>query len=349
MAKRYRKNKGGEGGLIIIGLIIAFAIFLIKIILYLIPIALFIYIIYQYSLWHEKRLKFYNNNFDEFYQKELKYKLQISLAILICTTGFIIFFIRPIIGFLILLVGLFFIPSIDNFLTQKFRENYNLKIKGLAIASLIATSLYSNHYYNNQAAIKFKEDEIIQKELEKEKKLNEEILSKKTDSLNNYLDLADKELAKNNLSKAKKNIEKAKALSINNDRIFVSEGVLYEKSKNYKEAINTFLKIQNDSYNYSDAQYHIGYCYLNSKEKDNALGYLKEASNLNNKKASKLYFSLVPKPKIVKQNFSGSQKRKKRNTGVRYASKVYIRGPRGGCYYINSNGNKTYVDRSLCN
>jgi hypothetical protein len=27
----------------------------------------------------------------------------------------------------------------------------------------------------------------------------------------------------------------------------------------------------------------------------------------------------------------------------------YIRGPRGGCYYINSGGNKTYVDRSLCN
>ncbi len=25
-----------------------------------------------------------------------------------------------------------------------------------------------------------------------------------------------------------------------------------------------------------------------------------------------------------------------------------IRGRRGGCYYINRNGNKTYVDRSLC-
>lgn len=23
-------------------------------------------------------------------------------------------------------------------------------------------------------------------------------------------------------------------------------------------------------------------------------------------------------------------------------------GPRGGCYYINSNGNQTYVDRSCC-
>lgn len=26
----------------------------------------------------------------------------------------------------------------------------------------------------------------------------------------------------------------------------------------------------------------------------------------------------------------------------------YYTGPRGGCYYINRNGNKTYVDRSVC-
>ena len=32
------------------------------------------------------------------------------------------------------------------------------------------------------------------------------------------------------------------------------------------------------------------------------------------------------------------------NTG-----KVYIRGPRGGCYYYSSSGRKVYVDRSLCN
>lgn len=31
-----------------------------------------------------------------------------------------------------------------------------------------------------------------------------------------------------------------------------------------------------------------------------------------------------------------------------YSSQSYHLGPRGGCYYINSNGNKTYVDRSLC-
>lgn len=33
----------------------------------------------------------------------------------------------------------------------------------------------------------------------------------------------------------------------------------------------------------------------------------------------------------------------------RSPSRYYIRGPRGGCYYINRNGNKTYVDRSMCN
>jgi hypothetical protein len=29
--------------------------------------------------------------------------------------------------------------------------------------------------------------------------------------------------------------------------------------------------------------------------------------------------------------------------------RVYYTGPKGGCYYINKNGNKTYVDHSFCN
>lgn len=35
-----------------------------------------------------------------------------------------------------------------------------------------------------------------------------------------------------------------------------------------------------------------------------------------------------------------------RTTGV---DRGYIRGPRGGCYYISGSGRKVYVDRSLCN
>lgn len=39
------------------------------------------------------------------------------------------------------------------------------------------------------------------------------------------------------------------------------------------------------------------------------------------------------------------QTKKKKNKSRR----VYHRGPRGGCYYYNSRGNKQYVSRSLCN
>ncbi len=33
----------------------------------------------------------------------------------------------------------------------------------------------------------------------------------------------------------------------------------------------------------------------------------------------------------------------------KHNGKQLYTGPRGGCYYYNSNGNKTYVDRSECN
>lgn len=48
----------------------------------------------------------------------------------------------------------------------------------------------------------------------------------------------------------------------------------------------------------------------------------------------------------TKNNSQKSSKNKKKNSST---SRKYITGPRGGCYYINSNGNKVYVDRSLCN
>jgi len=37
-----------------------------------------------------------------------------------------------------------------------------------------------------------------------------------------------------------------------------------------------------------------------------------------------------------------------RTCGFHNGNQLY-KGPQGGCYYINSNGNKTYVDRSKCN
>lgn len=69
---------------------------------------------------------------------------------------------------------------------------------------------------------------------------------------------------------------------------------------------------------------------------DGTWEYVKDkstSSNINQFKST----SYSPSPRKTNTSKSSS------------SSRNYIRGPRGGCYYINSNGNKTYVDRSMCN
>lgn len=70
---------------------------------------------------------------------------------------------------------------------------------------------------------------------------------------------------------------------------------------------------------------------------------LKEADkkSINSKRTnSTSYSSALSNSKATNSTY-------KRKTYQSY--RTYYRGPKGGCYYINSNGNKSYVDRSLCN
>ncbi|MCL7987634.1 hypothetical protein M8998_06755 [Sphingobacterium sp. lm-10] len=55
--------------------------------------------------------------------------------------------------------------------------------------------------------------------------------------------------------------------------------------------------------------------------------------------------SAPPNPTSIKKGSSDNKK----SSSTAEPTRRYIRGPRGGCYYINRNGNKTYVDRSMCN
>jgi hypothetical protein len=45
---------------------------------------------------------------------------------------------------------------------------------------------------------------------------------------------------------------------------------------------------------------------------------------------------------------SSSSSGTKSNCGSHNGKQLFL-GPQGGCYYINSNGNKEYVSRSECN
>lgn len=62
------------------------------------------------------------------------------------------------------------------------------------------------------------------------------------------------------------------------------------------------------------------------------------------------YHTRRPGP-VRKSSASSHRDRASRpSAGHRYAAtgRAYITGPRGGCYYINANGRKVYVDHSYC-
>lgn len=56
-----------------------------------------------------------------------------------------------------------------------------------------------------------------------------------------------------------------------------------------------------------------------------------------------------PEPSPLPSKAATSSARSSAPTYRTESYRTYYRGPRGGCYYINGNGNKTYVDRSMCN
>ncbi len=80
------------------------------------------------------------------------------------------------------------------------------------------------------------------------------------------------------------------------------------------------------------------------------------SKNVNKEKKAVTHTNFAKKNNIVtvqsgKTSTTKKTKNVKKNSQNKSAyssGRYYIRGPRGGCYYINSNGNKTYVGRSLC-
>jgi hypothetical protein len=81
---------------------------------------------------------------------------------------------------------------------------------------------------------------------------------------------------------------------------------------------------------------------------NNYLGYIKAKDIRQIKRVREL--KLVKKSENKYSNTLPSQKKTKKTFKKRRTySKTYFRGPRGGCYYINAKGNKSYVSRNLCN
>lgn len=75
--------------------------------------------------------------------------------------------------------------------------------------------------------------------------------------------------------------------------------------------------------------------------------------NLNNKKQKELEYKNAQESSDENSSviYSTTKKQQTKKDKFRSSSGYYqyYRGPKGGCYYINSNGKKVYVDHSYCN
>lgn len=114
-----------------------------------------------------------------------------------------------------------------------------------------------------------------------------------------------------------------------------------EVIKEFDQFVNVILLGFEDDYLKVNTPYGIGYVH-----RTYAVQGRRKNSRDNNE--SNLNSNSLVKTK----SFTNSTKSKSTTTrpSRKYTrTRRYIRGPRGGCYYINSNGNKTYVARSLCN
>lgn len=54
-------------------------------------------------------------------------------------------------------------------------------------------------------------------------------------------------------------------------------------------------------------------------------------------------------PEHIPPTPSAPRRESPRETSTGGAGGGFIRGPRGGCYYLSGSGRKVYVDRSMCN
>lgn len=301
MARRYRsKNSGskGQGAIILIAAIVAIVIFIIKIILVLLPFIIVGFIGYKYFRWQKARLLVYDNDWNRFYQEELRFKLHLWASNTAIVIGSIVAFVRPWVGIPITLVGLLTLPKVQNWLSQKLNEKYDIWTKGTVIASLLTVSFAANGVYSDISDKKIAEQAQIEKiksdELER---INREKQTR-IDSANYYVQLASKNIKDKNHKIAEDNLNKAINLDPENQEVIYYRGCIYQNKGKYSKALEEYDKISHtQNLQVGELEYQKGQCYINIGKKEEALSAFQSSSDLGFEKGTQLYKKYKPKPK----------------------------------------------------
>jgi len=198
---------------------------------------------------------------------------------------------------------------------------------------LITTFLYS------QTDAKTKE--IV--ELKKQKKRVELNIKDLTDSLNK-IELKIVEL------KSEKVKEKIKDSSLTT---LIRKGAKLKKEADLFSEIITIFNEDKEGIilDYKNEYFQVcqgnlcGYIHEGWITQNDLISEFKKVKETERKNIGKTNNNLYSQKTLSNTKSNNNQFKEKRQQN----SRAYYSGPRGGCYYINSNGNKTYVSRSLCN
>jgi tetratricopeptide (TPR) repeat protein len=349
VARRYRSNNSeskGQCSVIIIAALVVLALFIIKIILVLLPFAVIGFIAYKYFQWQKARLLVYDNDWNKFYQEELKFKIHLWGSISALLLGSVIASLRPWVGIPIILVGLLTFPNIQNWLSQKFNEKYNIWTKGTVIASLLTFSFAANGVYSDisdkrnaeQARIeKIKSDEI--ERVNKEKQIL-------VDSANHLVQIASNNIKAKKYNIAEDILKKAILLDPENQNAIYYRGLIYQKKGKYSKALEEYDKVFNvPDLQVGELEYQKGQCYLSIGKKEEALSALQNSGNLGFEKGSQLYQQYRPKPKQTLRSKNNTSSTSSFSSGTSRSSGGCLAGQ---CIASTKKGNRCLRRTTNC-
>jgi hypothetical protein len=240
----------------------------------------------------------YDNDWNRFYQEELKFKLHFWASSAVIVIGSTLAFVRPWVGTPIMLVGLLTHPKVQNWLSQKLNKKYDTWTKGTVIASLLTVSFAANGVYSDNSNKKIAEQAQIEKiKTDETERINRE-KQIRIDSVNYYVQLASQNIKDKKHKAAEDNLQKAYDINPESQEIIYYRGYIYQCKGKYNKALEEYDKISLvPGLQVGELEYQKGQCYINIGKKEEALFAFQSSGDLGFEKGGQLYKKYKPKPK----------------------------------------------------
>jgi tetratricopeptide (TPR) repeat protein len=238
--------------------------------------------------WTSEGLTEHEGNWANFYDNSFHRKVFKYVAIISAIVGLFLLADRPIAGLIFLAIG-----GISYFIDRDVFIALGSRAKEVIIVTLIASGLISNGGYR-----KAEIEKVQHEQAEQAKQLQIKIADEKKqvallDSSNRLVTLGRTAFKKKRFSRANALFDQALTVSPPNEDALFLKGWYFKETKQFDKAALLFARIGSSSEKHDEALVEEGLC-LVKKNPAQAVALFREASALNNSRASKLYNKYNP-------------------------------------------------------